>query len=100
LIYQAIRAARAKAWQLQLTVPMGNAADNWEILLQLYELLDLYPLLAKIAITAKWDGMAIAAGNNSSLQLRVFAPHLLVNRFEPLNHLLAHGGIKECYSVP
>jgi nif11-class peptide radical SAM maturase 3 len=79
LIYQAIRAAGAKAWQLQLTVPMGNAADNWEILLQPYELLDLYPLLAKIAITAKHDGMAIAAGNN-------------IGYYGPYERLLRGGG--------
>ena len=32
-IYETIRAAGVKAWQLQMTVPMGHAADNWELLL-------------------------------------------------------------------
>lgn len=27
-IYEHIRDAGARAWQIQLTVPMGNAADN------------------------------------------------------------------------
>ncbi|MEM6958928.1 MAG: radical SAM protein [Myxococcota bacterium] len=34
-----------KAWQLQLTVPMGRAADRADLLLQPYDLLDLFPLL-------------------------------------------------------
>jgi MoaA/NifB/PqqE/SkfB family radical SAM enzyme len=32
-LYEHIREAGAKAWQIQLTVPMGNAADQAEILL-------------------------------------------------------------------
>jgi radical SAM protein with 4Fe4S-binding SPASM domain len=63
-IYEAIRAARIKAWQIQLTVPMGNAADNWEILLQPFELLDLYPKLAELALQAKKDGIFLLPGNN------------------------------------
>ncbi|MBX7169737.1 MAG: radical SAM protein [Pyrinomonadaceae bacterium] len=63
-IYETIRAAKIKAWQIQLTVPMGNAADNWEILLQPYELLDLYPRLAELAAQAKKDKIGLLPGNN------------------------------------
>lgn len=64
-IYEAIRDAGAQAWQIQLTVPMGNAADNAEILLQPYELLDIYPMLARIARRAVREGVVkIAPGNN------------------------------------
>ncbi len=35
----------ARAWQIQLTVAMGRAADRPELLLQPYELLDLFPTL-------------------------------------------------------
>jgi radical SAM protein with 4Fe4S-binding SPASM domain len=35
-------------WQIQLTVPMGNAADRPELLLQPYQLLELMPLLAEL----------------------------------------------------
>jgi radical SAM protein with 4Fe4S-binding SPASM domain len=38
----------SEAWQLQLTVPMGRAADRPELLLQPYDLLELFPLLAWI----------------------------------------------------
>lgn len=47
LIYEQIRDAGAQAWQIQLTVPMGNAADNADILLQPYELLDHIPFLTQ-----------------------------------------------------
>ena len=40
--------AGAKSWQLQLTVAMGRAADNPELLLQPYKLLELMPLLAEL----------------------------------------------------
>ncbi len=63
-IYELIRSAGVKAWQIQMTVPMGNAADNWELLLQPYELLDLYPRLAKLAVQAKKDDIWLIPGNN------------------------------------
>jgi len=37
-----------QAWQIQMKVPMGRAADNAEILFQPAELLDFYPILARI----------------------------------------------------
>lgn len=64
LIYEHIRDAGARAWQIQLTVPMGNAADNTDILLQPYELLDLYPMLARVARQASCEGVQVHAGNN------------------------------------
>jgi len=36
----------AHAWQRQLTVPMGWAAERPEILLQPYQLLEVFPVLA------------------------------------------------------
>lgn len=64
LIYEQIRDAGAKAWQIQLTVPMGNAADNAEILLQPYELLDVYPMLACVTKRANREGVRVQPGNN------------------------------------
>lgn len=43
---------------------MGNAADNHEILLQPYELIDVYPMIARVAQRAKQDGIKIHPGNN------------------------------------
>ena len=64
LIYQHIRDAGAKAWQIQLTVPMGHAADHSEILLQPAELLDLYPMIAEVAKRAYSEGVQLQPGNN------------------------------------
>jgi len=63
-LYLVLRDAGMKAWQLQLTVPMGNAADNSHFLLQPDELLVIYPMLARIAQRAYSEGVAINAGNN------------------------------------
>lgn len=64
LIYEHIRDAGVFAWQIQLTVPMGNAADNSEILLQPYELLDVYPMIARVAQRASREGVQVQPGNN------------------------------------
>ncbi len=64
LIYEQIRDAGARAWQIQLTVPMGNAADHADILLQPYELLDLYPMLARVTRRASREGVRVQPGNN------------------------------------
>lgn len=63
-VYELLRDAGIFAWQIQLTVPMGNAADNNEILLQPYELLDLYPMIARVAKRANREGVRIQPGNN------------------------------------
>ena len=63
-IYEYLRDAGIFAWQIQLTVPMGNAADNSEILLQPHELLDVYPMIARVAQRAKREGVQVQPGNN------------------------------------
>jgi nif11-class peptide radical SAM maturase 3 len=79
-IYEHIRDAGATAWQIQLTVPMGNAADNADILLQPFELLDLYPMLDRIARRANREGQVkIRAGNN-------------IGYYGPYERLLRGGG--------
>ena len=55
----------AVAWQVQLTVPMGRAADRPALLLQPWELLELFPLLAWIrASRLEPAGCRIMLGNN------------------------------------
>lgn len=63
-LYDHLRAVGILAWQIQLTVPMGNAADRWDMLMQPYELLDLYPVLARITRQSLRDDIQIRAGNN------------------------------------
>jgi nif11-class peptide radical SAM maturase 3 len=81
-LYDALRDAGVSAWQIQLTVPMGRAADRASILLQPCELLDLYPLLARIARKARHDGLSIQPGNN-------------IGYYGPYERLLRGGGDDE-----
>lgn len=60
-----------RGWQVQLTGPMGRAADEPDWLLQPYDLLDLVPRLAAIATRAKARGVLVEAANN----LGYFGPH-------------------------
>ncbi|MCA9592972.1 MAG: radical SAM protein [Myxococcales bacterium] len=54
----------AQGWQVQLTVPMGRAADRPEWLLQPYELLELYPRLAALAKRGLTQGVRLWPANN------------------------------------
>ncbi|NEO87596.1 MAG: radical SAM protein, partial [Spirulina sp. SIO3F2] len=56
--------AGAREWQLQLTVAMGNAADNDQLLLQPYQLLELMPLLNELFDEGHSLGLTMALGNN------------------------------------
>src|ERR1041384_8197107 len=56
--------AGVEHWQLQLTVAMGRAADNPEILLQPYELLEVMPLLADLYKEGVKKGLLIQPSNN------------------------------------
>lgn len=53
-----------RAWQVQLTGPMGRAADRPEWLLEPYQLLDLFPRLAAIAEAARARGVTVECSNN------------------------------------
>jgi Y-X(10)_GDL-associated radical SAM protein len=54
----------AKQWQLQLTVAMGNAVDNDELLLQPYKLTEIMPLLAELHARARENNVLVIPGNN------------------------------------
>lgn len=111
-LYSILQQAGMKAWQLQLTVPMGNAADNVHFLLQPDELLVIYPMLARIAHRAYQEGVAINAGNN----IGYYGPfeRILRNLGNPDGELIwqgcqaglsalgieANGAIKGCPSLP
>ena len=44
-IFQMLHEAKVYSWQVQFTVPMGNAADRPELLMQPHELLDVFPVI-------------------------------------------------------
>lgn len=96
------------AWQLALTVPMGRAADHPELLLQPYELLDVFPAIAALYPRADAVGIRIFAGNN----VGYFGPHEAeLRRHMPSGHssscgagrsvlgIEADGTIKGCPSL-
>ncbi len=63
--------AGARAWQVQITVAMGRAADEPEVLLQPYDLAHLFPLLARLRARAEEANVRLAPGNN----IGYFGPH-------------------------
>lgn len=109
-LYDLLRAEGVHSWQLQLTVPMGRAAEQAELLLQPYELIDLFPMLAELAERGIADGVRIRPGNN----LGYFGPYeaLLRGAGDPTEHwagcqagvqvlgIEADGAIKGCPSLP
>lgn len=69
-----------KGWQTQLTVPMGRGADRPRLLLEPYELLDLFPLLAWIKTERlRPHGVGLFPGNN-------------IGYFGPYEEVLRYGG--------
>ena len=54
----------ATHWQIQLTVAMGNAVDNDELLLQPYKLAEIMPLLADLYKRARAHNILMVVGNN------------------------------------
>jgi radical SAM protein with 4Fe4S-binding SPASM domain len=54
----------AFAWQIQLTVAMGRAADVPEMLVQPEDLLDLFPLLAQLKSRCDEAGVVLWPANN------------------------------------
>ncbi len=63
-LLDAIVAVGARQWQIQLTVPMGNAADHDDVVLQPYRLLELMPLLARLYLQGIDRDLLIVVGNN------------------------------------
>ena len=52
------------SWQIQLTVAMGRAADRPDWILQPYDLLELFPLLDRLAARCKEADVLLWPGNN------------------------------------
>jgi len=108
-VHAAIAAERAHGWQVQLTVAMGRAADEPEILLEPWQVLDVMPRLAALAGKRAESGVRLWPGNN----IGYFGPHETVLRGHyPRGHggscgagrvtlgIEASGDIKGCPSLP
>ncbi|HYO94522.1 MAG TPA: radical SAM protein [Polyangiaceae bacterium] len=108
-LLESIARAGVHSWQLQLTVPMGRAADEPDILLQPEDLLQLFPLLATLKQRADELNIRIWPGNN----IGYFGPFETALRGTmPRGHMAscgagrstlgieADGAIKGCPSLP
>lgn len=63
-LYEHLRGQGIFAWQLQLTAPLGRAADRPEMILQPWDLLELMPRIAALKERAFGEGITIVPGNN------------------------------------
>jgi radical SAM protein with 4Fe4S-binding SPASM domain len=108
-LLEALAAHGGHSWQLQLTVPMGRAADEPEVLFQPYEMLELFPLLGDLKKRADELRVRIWPGNN----IGYFGPYESVLKGNmPRGHMAscgagrstlgieADGAIKGCPSLP
>jgi radical SAM protein with 4Fe4S-binding SPASM domain len=77
----------SQAWQTQLTVAMGRAGDRPNLILQPYELLELFPLLLWIEQTRLTpSGIGFFPGNN----IGYFSPYM--------EQLMVNGGARKEWS--
>jgi radical SAM protein with 4Fe4S-binding SPASM domain len=97
-------------WQLALTVAMGNAADRPDLIVQPYELLELFPMLADLSERGREAGLVLQPSNN----IGYFGP--FERRLRHVNEEIAHwtgcsagdnvlgieadGSIKGCPGLP
>lgn len=63
-IFTLLRDAGVYTWQLQFTVPMGNAADRPELLLQPWELNEVFPLIHYLWLRGVEERPYVYPGNN------------------------------------
>jgi len=97
------------SWQVQMTVAMGRAADNPDLLLQPWQMLELMPLVARLAGLTEARGTRLWPASN----LGYFGPYEgLLRHDHPDSHqtgceagvsalgIEANGDIKGCPSLP
>jgi radical SAM protein with 4Fe4S-binding SPASM domain len=63
-LYEVLRDRGIGAWQVQLTAPLGRAADRTLMVLQPWDLLDVVPRVAALKTRARADGITLMPGNN------------------------------------
>lgn len=103
----------AETWQIQLTVAMGRAADNSDLLLQPYEILEIYPKLFELYLEGRKRGLRLSPGNNlgyfgpfeahwrgGNEQGREFVHWIGCNAGHNTLGIEADGTIKGCPSLP
>jgi len=109
-LYDELRPRGIGSWQVQITAPLGRAADRPDLLLQPYDLLDVVPRVAALKARARTDHIVLTPGNN----LGYFGPEeTLLRSINPRDGdhwrgcqagrfvmgIEAHGAIKGCPSL-
>ena len=102
--------AGAHNWQLAITTAMGNAADHPDMLLQPWDMLEVMPMLAELAVEGKKRGLFLQPASN----VGYFGPHESTlrnlmndeihfhgcNAGETVMGIEADGTIKSCPGLP
>jgi radical SAM protein with 4Fe4S-binding SPASM domain len=63
-VLETIIAHGVHSWQIQLTVPMGRAADEPDVLLQPHDMLELFPIIGQLADRCREARVLLWPGNN------------------------------------
>ena len=63
-LYEHLKAQGIASWQVQITAPLGRAADRADMILQPWDLVDLVPRLAALKRRGFEDGILMMPGNN------------------------------------
>lgn len=63
-LFEVLSSKGMRNWQVQITTPLGRAADRPQMLLQPYDLVDLMPRIAALKTKAFDLGILIMPGNN------------------------------------
>lgn len=63
-LYDHLKTLGIRSWQVQLTTPLGRAADRPDMVLQPWDLLGIVPRIAALKERARKDGILLMPGNN------------------------------------
>jgi radical SAM protein with 4Fe4S-binding SPASM domain len=63
-LYETLKDLGISSWQIQITTPLGRAADRPHMILQPFDLLDIMPRIAALKERAFQDNITIMPGNN------------------------------------
>jgi radical SAM protein with 4Fe4S-binding SPASM domain len=110
-LYEHLLRHGVRSWQVQLTAPLGRAADHPAWLLQPYDLLELLPRIDRLKTRGLREGLLLMPGNN----LGFFGPEELRLRSQRPEHgdsfagcqagrfvmgIESDGAVKGCPSLP
>jgi radical SAM protein with 4Fe4S-binding SPASM domain len=108
-LYEILLPYGIHSWQIQITVAMGRAADEPELLLEPYHMLEVLPMVARLKKRTNETGVRLWPGNN----IGYFGPYeSFINAELPRGHMAscgagrftlgieANGDIKGCPSLP